>query len=288
MSRFPVNYFVSLWRPSKLFERRYIYKWWQLLFLFFFINGCLMVPATFQLMKMKTIPFSILAPDLSQHVDPGIVSQLAGHSIVNGRLLAQSAVSIKGQTITAIDLENKWPATGPNNHVKIRGFGNALVMHQDHLIISDRNGFGFRIDYPRGTTMTFNGSWENLSRRVSELWVRQYQNLFFGMLSLLEFSGMMIASLLVMGTTALILWMTRLTKMSDIHSFREAVAIVLMAAGIPTLATLIVSLISFDFGLMTMIESCGIVLMITFVFGTTHFQDTRRNTENRLAEHSGR
>ncbi|WP_154649990.1 maltodextrose utilization protein MalA [Sporolactobacillus vineae] len=280
--RFPLNYFIYMWRPKKIFEKRNVFKWWQILFLFVFLSGCLMIPVSLQLVKVKRVPISLVAPHVSQVADQNFLNQIAGYSIVNGRLAAPPYERLSARNIAAIDLNGKWHIEGNKYHQFVRGYQNALIFQKDRLMLSDQNGFGFQIMYPGNGQITFDGSKENLLKEMSQLWVSQYKSDFLGVVSFLGFMGVMIFNLLMLGAAAVFLWLTKRTRISDIHSLREAAAVVLISAGVPSIAAMMLGLVHFDIGTLTMVQSSGVVLMIAFVFRQTHFQDTRKLHEKKL------
>ncbi|WP_100487462.1 DUF1189 domain-containing protein [Sporolactobacillus pectinivorans] len=284
-NRFPINYFANMFKPKQIFVQRNAFNWWKLAFLFVFISACLMMPLTLQLYTIKTIPVSILAPSMSKMMNQDFTAQLQHCSIADGILHGTSYQQENGRNLLAIDPGNKWRVSGSTYHRSIRHFDNALVFQKKQLIISDQNGFGFTVLYPKETNFLFDGGKINMGNQIGQLWVRQYKADFFGAISLLSFAGLLISSMLLMGTMTFILWLTKRSKMSDIHSFRESASIIMMSAGLPSIAALIVSLIAFNFGTMMMIQSFGLVLMIAFVFWKTRFQDERdvRNKKMALA-----
>lgn len=143
-------------------------------------------------------------------------------------------------------------------------------------MISDENGFGFTLTYPKNESIMLTNDKSDLKVLVSQLWIRQYKPVYLAAAMLLCFIGLMFSNMILMGVMAFILWLTKHSKISDIHSFREAVAIVVMSAGWPSITALIFSLFSFDFGSMIMIQSIGLVLMISLVFWKTRFQNVRQ------------
>ncbi|MCI1859172.1 MAG: maltodextrose utilization protein MalA [Sporolactobacillus sp.] len=272
---FPLNYFIDLCSPAKIFQERQAFKWRQLLFLFVFVSGCLMLPVSFQLTQVRTVPMSILAPHVNQQIDHDFLTRFAGSSIANRTLRARAYERIEGKDIVAVDLTGKWQAEGQRYHKKIRGFSNALIFQSDRLILCDQNGFGFQLLYPGGETLTFNGARQDLYNHISRLWLRHYQTNFVGVVSFLGFMIVLVGNFLVWSAAALMLWLTKRTGLTAIHSLQEAVAIVLMSAGIPTVGSVIAAFIQFNIGILTLIQSGGLVVMIALVFGKTHFQDSQ-------------
>lgn len=274
---FPINYLVSMSSLQRIFDERSCFHWWKLAFLLLFINGCLMMPIALHLSTVKSVPLSLIAPTIDKTINTKFVSQIRGISIENGTLSAMSSHEQKsGNRLLAIDPSNTLKINGSGFHQSVKDFESVLVFQRHRLVISDENGFGFTLTYPKNESIMLTNDKSDLKVLVSQLWIRQYKPVYLAAAMLLCFIGLMFSNMILMGVMAFILWLTKHSKISDIHSFREAVAIVVMSAGWPSITALIFSLFSFDFGSMIMIQSIGLVLMISLVFWKTRFQNVRQ------------
>ncbi|MFD2618652.1 DUF1189 domain-containing protein [Terrilactibacillus laevilacticus] len=283
LNRFPTNYLVFMWSPKRIFAVRRHLSWWKLAFIFIFITGCLMMPLTLQLSKMKTVPFSVIAPSVNKTINSDFAEQMKGHTIKNGNLSPFFEYKQKnGRNLLAIDPSSKWKVSGYDYHHSIHGFKNSLVFQTNQVVISDQNGFGFTVSYPKHRILTFSGDKSNMKVLISELWVNQYKQDYLGVMTLICFVGLMISNLILMGMLSFILWITKFTKTTDIHTFKEAVTVVFMCAGCPTITALLISLFSFNLGTMILIQSFGLVIMITLVFWKTHFQNEQFEKKQHL------
>lgn len=284
LNRFPVNYFVNMCSLKRIFTERRNLNGWKLAFLFLFLSASLMMPLTLRLSALKTVPFTFLAPSVSRAISSDFVTQIQKDAIKGGVLSGTVYEQRHGRNMLSVDPENRWKTIGQKYHQKVQSFKNVIIFQKQKMIISDQNGFGFSVTYPKDQAISLSGSKESLENMVSQLWVRQYKLELITVLSVLCFAGLFFLNFLLMGMMSFIIWLTGRSKLSDIHSFREALSLVILAAGLPSLAACGFSMISFDFGTMIMIQSFGIVLMIALVFLRTHFQNERglENTNQRL------
>lgn len=76
--------------------------------------------------------------------------------------------------------------------------------------------------------------------------------------------------------------MAKLSKMIDIASCKEAASAAICASALPAFAAAAIGLIRFDLITVLMVHTCGVTLMIAFLF--RYMAKTRRHNEN---VHSG-
>ncbi|MET1248125.1 hypothetical protein ABWW58_04950 [Sporolactobacillus sp. STCC-11] len=273
---FPINYLVSMSSLKRIFENRARFQWWKLVFLFLFINGCLMMPISIHLSSVTQAPLSLVAPTIDRTVS-GNVKFLDG-VIKEGKLTGASETKkmVDNSVLVATDPKNKLNVAGSQYHHSVIGYKNALTFQSDHLVLTDQNGYGFVIDYPKHKALSLTDHMGGVKALVSELWMDQYKPIYVVVVSLLSFAVLLVSNIILMSVITFILWLTKYSKLSDIRSLREAAAIVIMSSGWPTIAALLLSLFSFDYGSLIMIQSVGLVLVISLVFWKTHFQNNRK------------
>lgn len=271
--RFPVNFFMMAVSPTQIFRQRSLLKKWQIFFAFIFLNGCLMVPVMLQLAKTDSVPMELLAPGVAQELPQPFLNHLQKSAIQNGLLRESSPYHlIKKQTLYAIDPNGDYQAHGKIYHSMVKGFRRALIFQQNRLILTDTKGFGFIVPY-MGNNLHFNNHSVDLETAISRMWLAANRPLYLEVLAAFCFIGLLLSNILLLGALSIILWMTKWTKISDIHSLKEAGSVVSVSAGIPTFVSLFVSLLSFNYGTMMLTQSAGLVLMIALVFLKTRFQD---------------
>jgi len=278
---FPINYIVSMSSLRRIFDDRKRFRWWQLIFLFLFINGCLMMPISVHLSSATQAPLSLIAPRIDQSIKRAV--DLDG-TIKAGTLIhaTETKRNFDRQTIVATDPENMFKVSGNPYHQTINGYKNALIFQKNRLILTDQNGYGFVISYPKHKTFSLADDRDNVKGLAAELWMDQFKPIYVAVVSLISFAALLISNLILMSVIAVILWITKYTKISDIQSLRESCTIVMTAAGWPSLAALFLSLFSFDYGLLMMVQTVGLVLVLSLVFWRTHFQNDRRVTRRHL------
>ncbi|MFX3617334.1 MAG: hypothetical protein ACE3JK_07380 [Sporolactobacillus sp.] len=232
-----------------------------------------MVPVMLQLAKTDSVPMELLAPGVAQELPQPFLNHLQKSAIQNGLLRESSPYHlIKKQTLYAIDPNGDYQAHGKIYHSMVKGFRRALIFQQNRLILTDTKGFGFIVPY-MGNNLHFNNHSVDLETAISRMWLAANRPLYLEVLAAFCFIGLLLSNILLLGALSIILWMTKWTKISDIHSLKEAGSVVSVSAGIPTFVSLFVSLLSFNYGTMMLTQSAGLVLMIALVFLKTRFQD---------------
>jgi maltodextrin utilization protein YvdJ len=272
---FPINYLVSMSSLKRIFEERTRFQWWKLVFLFLFINGCLMMPISIHLSSVTQAPLSLVAPTVDRTVTGNV--RLDG-AIKEGELTgaAEAKKMVDNRVLVATDPKNTLKVSGSQYHHSVSGYKSVLVFQNHHLVLTDQNGYGFVIDYPKHKDLSLTGHKGGVKTLVSELWMAQYKPIYVAVVSLLSFAALLVSNIILMSAMTFILWLTKYSKISDIRSLREAAAIVITSAGWPSIAALFLSLFSFDYGSLIMIQSIGLVLVISLVFWKTHFQNNRK------------
>lgn len=272
---FPINYLVSMSNLQRIFDYRANFQWWKLAFLFLFINGCLMMPLSLHLSTVTQAPLSLIAPTVNTTINGS--TRLSAGTIKQGELTGAANVkrSVKNLLI-ATDPEDGLKISGGRYHQSVEGYKNALIFQRHRLVLADQNGFGFAIAYPKNKSFSLTNPSGGAKALVSELWMNQYKPIYVAFASLLSFAVLFVSNIILMSAMTLILWLTKFSRISDIGSLREAAAIIIMSAGWPSIAALCLSLFSFDYGSLMMIQSIGLVLIISLVFWKTHFQENRK------------
>jgi maltodextrin utilization protein YvdJ len=274
--KFPLNYLVSMSNLQWIFDYRTNFQWWKLAFLFLFINGCLMMPLSFHLSTVTQAPLSLIAPTVNNTVNGN--TRLSTGIIEQGELTGAANVKrlVNKNLLIATDPKNDLKISGGRYHQSVEGYKNALIFQKHQLILTDQNGFGFAIAYPKNKSFSLTNYSGGVKALVSELWMNQYKLIYVAFASLLSFAVLLVSNIILMSAMALILWLTKFSRISDIGSLREAAAIIIMSAGWPSIAALCLSLFSFDYSSLIMIQSIGLVLVISLVFWKTHFQENRK------------
>ncbi|WP_018664777.1 DUF1189 family protein [Heyndrickxia acidiproducens] len=271
--KFPANYFSHLYSPAKMFHNRNALSWWNIIIVFLFLTACLVAPVSLSFARMDSLPLSRIAPNLNEAVNNQYNGEPAAISIQNGMLEANRPVTIKNkQTLLAINPGQPVSISGDRYHKKVKGFENALILQKKQLTLADQNGFGFTVQYPRQQEKQVIRNADDLAAWAAALWYQQYQVILIPLLSGLAFVLLGLSNLILMGACAFILWLTRFSGFSGIRSLKQAVSIVLFAAGIPSIAAMLAGFARTDPAGFMMIQSLGMVLIIALIFFKTKFQ----------------
>ncbi|WP_010632784.1 maltodextrose utilization protein MalA [Sporolactobacillus vineae] len=271
---FPANFFMAIFFPKRIFLKRKMLSWLQIIIIFVFMNGCLMVPISLFLSSMSGINTKYIIPSISKSITDDFAQRLSDYQLTDGTLSGKgNDFQIKNMhTFLAVDLKNRIKVQGSRFHLKMSSFSNSLIFKKHGFVITDQNGFGFYLKYLNNVQLTMKNA-RDVKEFVGEALFNQYRPFLVGTISLLIYAGLLIANLLLMGIVTLILWLTKVSHYSSIGSLREAGSVIIMAAGLPSIATLAFSLVDFNITLLLMIQSLGLVIMLTLIFWRTSFQD---------------
>ncbi|WP_353947584.1 DUF1189 family protein [Sporolactobacillus sp. Y61] len=286
--RFPVNYFMTMSFPKRIFQNRKMFGWLKLTLLFIFINACLMVPVSLMLSSLKSFDIRNVAPELTSQIGDRFAARLQNARLSGGNLKGADSFSFSSKgTLLAVDLENKWSAQGGSYHKQISGVDNALIMQRSQFIITDKSGYGFEIHYPVRQAEWQAGNAKQLKATLGQLWLRQYKPLLLAILSLMSFAALMISNLILLGIFSFVLWLTGRSGFSAIRSFKEAVSIVMLSAGAPSIIAMILGVAGMNIATALLFQSIGLILMISLVFFRTHFQESSMKKQSQIKAVSG-
>ncbi|MEH6971455.1 DUF1189 domain-containing protein [Bacillus sp. JJ675] len=261
--RFIIRFLKAAASPSGACRCRRTFSWLHILFLFSFLTACLMAPFAISFAKLERINVRPFLPSAIQDVNDRFAERLKGYQLKNGKLTGGETgfYEVEGRTLLAVDLKHRFKTSGENGHLHIKGYDNAIIFQPDRLIISDQNGTGFSVRYGKRDVKDMN--LYDLENMIGELWLAQYKP----MIMLLAFSAILISRLLLTGILAGGLWITKRSKMTGIASFKEAAALAVSCSAIPVFAAALAGLIHFDFITVLLIDTCGVILMISLACG---------------------
>lgn len=266
--------------PSGICRYGKTFSWLQLSFLFMFLTSCLMAPFTMSFLKMDRFSLKLVMPAALSAVNDRFAEQLNGIQIRNGKLTGgQHFDQIEeGKHLLAVDMEHEWKPNGENGRLRVKGYDNAVIFQPDRLIITDQNGMGFSVRYGRADArLTDPGVYET-EALIGQLWLAQYKP----MIMMLGCAVIFLIQLFFTAVLAGGIWMAKLSKMIDIASCKEAASAAICASALPAFASAAIGLIRFDLITVLMVHTCGVTLMIAFLF--RYMAKTRRHNEN---VHSG-
>ncbi|KAF1680584.1 MULTISPECIES: DUF1189 domain-containing protein [Bacillus] len=261
---FIICFLKAIFCPSGVCRYRNTFSWLKLFFLFMFITACLMAPLTVSFMKMDHYRITSFMPSAIQQVNNQFADQLQGFHIRNGKLTGgkNSEQVEEGRNLLAIDKRHKYQTSGENGRLKVNGYDNAVVFQSDQLVITDQNGAGFSVGYAKMDTELKEPNVHDIEVLINTLWLAQYKP----MIMVLAYAVMFMIQIFVTAVLAGGIWITKKSNMISIASIKEAASMAVCASALPAFTAAAVGMVHFDLITVLMIHSCGVTLMISFVF----------------------
>lgn len=261
-SKFPMTYFNMAIKPKKMFMGRNSLKWYQKLFIMFFLLSLMLIPISIQSKNVPNIKLDMLFPNLvSQLSEDASNQELLKHiKVVDGTLDVSNDV-YKSNTIMI----------NPSKQ-EVMTKKNVLVFYANEMLLIDSEK-SIQIAYPKSLEHHQPQSISELILMVEDSWNEQtifYRTIIYTLLiGLLVF----VSSVLLVLGTSLFIFMTRKNELSNIQSFGEATNLVINALFIPTLTASIFGMFHYDVSLMLTIQALGLALYILLIFIKTRFND---------------
>ncbi|MBK4204565.1 DUF1189 domain-containing protein [Bacillus subtilis] len=262
--------------PSGVCRYGNTFSWLQLSFLFMFLTACLMAPFAVSFIKMDRFSVTSFMPSAIQKVNDQFADQLQGFQIRNGKLTGgKSSGQIEdGQNLLAVDMKHEYQTSGENGRLKVTGYDNAIVFQSDQLVIADQNGTGFSVGYAKMDAKLKEPNVHDVEALIDTLWLAQYMP----MIMMLAYAVIFMIQLFLMAVLAGGIWITNISNMISIASFKEAASMAICASALPAFVAAAVGMMHFDLITVLMIHSCGVTLMISFAF--RYLAKTRRYNGN--------
>ncbi|WP_426983239.1 DUF1189 domain-containing protein [Bacillus cabrialesii] len=250
--------------PSRICRYAHTFSWLQLSFLFLFLTASLMAPLTVSFIKMDRFDVASFMPAAIQQVNDQFADQLQDFQIRNGKLTGgKSSNRIEeGQNLLAIDTKHEYETSGENGRLKVTGYDNAIIFQSDQLVITDQNGTGFSVGYAKLDAELKEQNVHDVKVLIDTLWLAQYKP----MIMMLAYTVIFLIQLFLTVVLAGGIWITKISNMISIASFKEAATMAICASALPAFTAAAVGMVHFDLITVLMIHSCGVILMISFTF----------------------
>jgi maltodextrin utilization protein YvdJ len=264
---FPMNYFSVIFSPVRMFIGRSNLSWGNILFIFIFLQACLILPVSVHFAKANSFELKQVMPGTMDLIDQPFVDQLSSYSLHDGVLSGGNGdVILKSDSGVAMISLNGTTAPDADN---------AIIMKKSEMELKDKAGYTFKVKYTNNTSLSNIESPTDLINWISSQWYTQNKAFLFITMILMVGSILVGSALMLILFTSLFLWMTKHSSFSSISTFKEALNLTMNALGLPTLLSMIAGLIFFDITIIIAIQSLGMVLMVAFIFFKTRFSQDR-------------
>lgn len=258
MTQFPINYFLTIFSPLKIFTNRGKYKIWQLALIVLLLNGLMVLPLANAIGRMSSVNLDEFFPK--------VVSQLSDNTLAR----YNTYVSDWGLDIHEVDQE-----FFPDQESAIEALNqkvNGLVFYPQGFALRESElsflqEFDSQLPLKEFSDLEqwidFLGNQWFEKNRLSIIMTR-FINVW--LLNIINFLGLLFGS-------ALLLWLTRFGRMFTIGGFLQAFGLCINAMGLATLISLVIGLILADPQIMTLLQSSLFVLVLLWSYWKTHFND---------------
>ncbi|MGH2064259.1 DUF1189 family protein [Aerococcus urinaeequi] len=264
---FPINYFKSIWTPSKIWFNRHDLKWWQMLLVILFLNGLMTVPVTLNYANMTEFPVTDYYPNAMAIVDDQVVAEIQQVTFENGEMLIDQTVvseSVEGTVAFGLadDQVNALAANGKT----------ALIFQENQFVLMEAGAPMATVLYTKNFDLTGLDQ-AGIQESLSQQWLDQNRVLVVLIFSSVISLIFLAMNLFLVGIAALIFYMTKGSPVTSIETYKESINLILNALSLPTFLAMAYGLYNFDVSLIASLQTIGLVTMLLLVMWKTRFRD---------------
>lgn len=270
--KFPSNYFLSFIQPAKVYQWRKQYSWPKLILLVVFTITFTFVPISFIFLNMNSFNLNMFIPTTMSLVTDETVQALESCRFDEARFSCPSTEIVTEKGVFAINPTTRYTITGEENDTQVAEAKNAILFFEDRLVLTDENGVGFIVQYPLAVEKLAATSVEEVKTGIGELWYSQYRPVAVPIL----ISAVMVMLFTTIGAylgfIALILYLMKFSRMVEIDSYKEALAMVVTAIGLPTLLGVGIAFFTQDIAVLLTVQSFGMIVVLLLAYFMTRFR----------------
>lgn len=253
-SSFFIDYLMNIWTPSRAIRKRDAFSLGKLVLIMLFLLALLLTPFALNANKQEVVMHDYL-PHVEQLLNKEAVQQVHRLALHNGQK----------NNVTFTVKTKEGMVKSVNGQVKeMKVSGNAVVFGKNQCLLSDENGKQMLLTYPN-KTMTFSNNKDDIYTFMSQLWLQQNQ-LSLKLLFLWAAFTIMASlfALVILGGMVGLAFV--LKRRHYPHIVKTSLTLVLLAAGVPTLASSFIGIICHDPMLAMQLQMATWVLMIALIF----------------------
>ena len=265
--RYPFSYLHCIFSPTKIFEARKNLNWFQLFFTSLFLTALLVIPMTLHVIQTKQFPVNQALPNMDQLITEDAAKAFQKLVVVEGHLTTTNS-TVLSETESGIAGVLLKPTESAKKKI-------SLVFSENQWVITDRTQetsttytmrYTDRFDPAKVTDK------ESFTQFLDEQFYLSNQASIILMMSIsVGFFLFSMNALLVLGA-AFFLWLTRKSRFSAIHTFKESLTMVINSLGAGSIAAFLVGVIYFDIIVMVGIQSLFLVVMLLASYVKTRFK----------------
>ncbi|MGT2753832.1 hypothetical protein [Streptococcus ovis] len=258
MLPYPISYFSNIIIARRIFSGRTHLRFWQKLLTTIFLISLLLIPNAIHISQLKTYPLETIVDGIYTPFSNTVMENLKTVQLDN-HTLSQS-----GKNSSHVYFGNK---SKPTRGISYQFGADKVTIRKDETELA-------KLSYQILSTEDFQSK-NKLTSAISQTWF--LENRVSASFLLLGISAVLITFntlLLIIGVSA-ILYLVSRTKFFDFKNFGESYTFTLNCLGIPSLLACLSGLFSPSSLSVIMVQNVLFVLLLTWVFYKTHFQEER-------------
>lgn len=268
MEIFPLNYIKYSFSPILSFTKRQYLKIWQMIVIIFVLTGCLLMPMSFSLGRIKEVSLNDFVPQAMSVITSDFVEEVQNLTPTAGgfEITTDTIILDENSTILALYSEEADGLKAIENKT-------GVVFTSTSFLIKEADRPLIQQTYLTNSTLTSEESEEAMISELSRQWfeVNRMSVVLTNFINV--WLLMLLSSLFVILGSSLFLSFMRLSNLYSIQSYREALHICLHAFLLPTFLATLLGFFTQDPILMLTFQGIGFVLVLLWMYWKTHFQD---------------
>lgn len=265
---FPFNYMKVMFSPRRIFQERNYLKYWQIILVVLLMHSLLMIPIAFQVGRSQGADLENYVPQTIEMLNQDVVDAVKALPQEEGRLgITESRIITESDDYLVALAEND------SQGADLLSEANGLVFMPDKFFIQEDGSMAADQPYVNLESLGGIETVEDLNIFLSESWY--WMNRPSIILTNYIYIGFMIliSLLVVILGSSFFLSLMKKNENFHIHSFREALTMVINANGLPTILAFAVGMISGNPIHILTTHSISFVLWLLWVYWNTHFND---------------
>ena len=237
------------------------FNWLQLIIVLLFLNGLMIIPVSLNYANMDTFSVKNTFPETFQMVDQTVVDNMKEATFNSGEM--DLAESFRIQT------DNGVVAGGLTNQEAeqiLQEEGNVLLFLENELQLREKDNSVSIVPYTKDFELTGVTTTEQLQEAISQQWFMKNQLFVVAVFSFILFALLLTELILLVFGAAFFLFIASKNKKTGDKSYKKSISVVLYAAGVPSLAAMLVGLVDFNVITMMTIQSLGMIGYIWFIY----------------------
>lgn len=275
---FPLSYFKHLWTPKQILKQDRTFNWFQIALVVLFLNALMILPVSLHYAKMDNYPIKNTFPNAFDLIDASVVSELSETTFQSGRMEEDSVFKIeseKGVVIGGI--------TSNEAEEILRTEDNAVLFLENGFILKEADRPASSVPYTKNISFAQANTVTEVRSVLSQQWFIKNQTFVVAAFSFIIYVLLLTELILLVFGSAFFGFLTLKHKQATKISYKSAVSTVLYAAGVPTLAAMLIGLFEFNIILMITIQSVGMIGYIWVMYYQSRMEEIQKKKEQKKA-----